>query len=749
MGTQTYGTGADEFTLTYLDTTVPDSGLNEGYSTDISEHMLSALELKNLSSYYESAPTGAMSDLLPDNSPLSRGQSGASQGYYRTLHYKSNNTGSYFFTQNFLMYDRHVVTDITDLQRLVWNPTVTTQTQTVTMLDGSSKSVTLYNVTGYQADQVDILKHNSNTQTVAAGINVMPGLICPTVSDTYQAFPYWSRDCETITWIDNTVGRYAQTFAAGGSDTARYSPDFGGGETLAFPNNTRETHVWVNDVSGKYIMDCRYRAGDQYSYMTNMYANVKYYVCDEDELLHVLARGGLKFKYNDTLYKPVANNGIITGYTANMDEESEWDNWHNLDDHEIPTEPPATPKPTPGHWDDINSSGTFGSALGFVQAYYLSRNQLTALKTWMGKDESSGGPPDGYDMINAIVGIKMYPWELATAATDTINIVIPESQSLWVSLAQQFSVAAIAASLAGGSPTGNAPTPIRTVDSGVSAFATDAGMRQYDLGSLDMRQFVNTKYPFLTYDASIELYIPFCGTFTLDTQSVMGRTLHAYLNLDPGSGEVYGYCMCDNVMIASGLGNIGVDVPVSSAQIGVYRAKADTIRANQIMGEGVTLATLGTGLPAAEGAAYRAMSDAIGNVPGSMLAGIGFKAGVSAIQPHLSSAMVATATNTLGANRQIKQLRQSHSMAMAGSAGSGTAAWCCPWKAFVKIIRPKPHDPGANYNHASAVPAYNSKTLGTYSGLTVCINPDVSDITNATANERNAIAAILSGGVIV
>jgi len=91
-----------------------------------------------------------------------------------------------------------------------------------------------------------------------------------------------------------------------------------------------------------------------------------------------------------------------------------------------------------------------------------------------------------------------------------------------------------------------------------------------------MSSFHNGDYPFLDYDASVELYLPFVGTFTLDTQTVMNSTLKAYLNLDPATGGVYAYCYANkggsNVMIASGTGNIGVDIPISSAQAGVLQA---------------------------------------------------------------------------------------------------------------------------------------------------------------------------------
>lgn len=460
---------------------------------------------------------------------------------------------------------------------------------------------------------------------------------------------------------------------------------------------------------------------------------------------------GLLFKYEDIFYKPIIQGGIVVGYSDDMSTESEYDDMTNVTGNNISPTPPTPPKPTPGHWDDILSAGTFGSTLGFVNAYYISRTQLLALKTWMGKDEASGGPPDGYDMLNAIVGIKMYPWALANTAPDDITIVIPGSQSMWTGLAQRLTLGAILEVLKGDSPSGDAPTPIRKVNSGIKGFATKAGMQQYNLGTLDLNQFMNTQYPFLTYDATVELYIPFVGTFTLDTQSVMGRTLRCYLNLDPGTGGVYGYCMCNNTMIASGTGNIGVDVPISSAQMGIYRAQADTLATQRMSNGLISGLAIAAGMPAITAASIGAMYDARGSVDNRGLGQIGFNTALDSLAQgagRVSTSLAATASNAITANRSIRQLQQSHGMAMTGSTGGSTVEWCCPWDAYIKIIRPKPHNPGNNYNHAVAVPAYKSGNLSSFKGLTVCIDPDVSGL-NATTEERNAIASIMQGGIIV
>ena len=468
---------------------------------------------------------------------------------------------------------------------------------------------------------------------------------------------------------------------------------------------------------------------------------------------------GLKFQYNNVMYKPIIEGGIIVGYSDDMSTESEYDDMTNVTGNDIPSGPPEPPKPAPGKWDAIESSGTYGGALQFVRSYYVSATTLANLKSYMGKTESQGGPPDGYDMLESIIAIKMYPFALATSASDSITISLTNPGGTWTELMRNNFIAEVASAITGTPYPGTEPPQVRIINTGETGHATDAAMRNYSLGSINMSQFTNSTYPFLTYDSTVELYLPFVGTFTLDPQTVMGVTLSAYLNLDPATGGVYAYCYANkggnNVMIASGTGNIGVDVPISSAQAGVLQAQVDAIRSQQAIGLVTTAVSLaapvvGASIAASGGAALA--NRAFGGLSDSAVNSVTKHVMANAIDkaiPQVGGEAVATVSSALTANRQVKQLTQSHNMAMTGSIGSSVAEWCCPHTAYVKVMRPKEHNPGTNYPHAVGVPTYTSGKLSSYKGLTVCINADTTSISKATATERDAIASMLNGGVIV
>ena len=80
-------------------------------------------------------------------------------------------------------------------------------------------------------------------------------------------------------------------------------------------------------------------------------------------------------------------------------------------------------------------------------------------------------------------------------------------------------------------------------------------------------------YP-LFYDSFIdyepythfELYIPFCGTVSIEPADILGRKLAVQLVVDFTTGTATAYVMSDNLVIKSAQGQIAIDIPVSGIQ---------------------------------------------------------------------------------------------------------------------------------------------------------------------------------------
>lgn len=720
MGSITWGTGTDIFAADYLDAQVPNSGSTQWQSSDIYAHMLSALEYKNITAYFEDAPTTAMSDRNDANTPLNRVTEGASPGYYRTVSYKSQPAENPYFTQNILMYDRHIITNISDIQRLVWKPTVSKSTVTITPIGGSSQSVTMYGISSFESNKVSIFKKNDYEHYTTTDINIVPAIIAPLRTNALQAFPFWNSDMDYASWVDSIVYRYDLTYGSNRNNQKRFIPEFEGLEAL--PNSNNETTVYAISKNGRYLAEITYRAGDQYSYMTNTYARVRYYCISEDECLYILASSGLKFEYNSTLYKPVAENGVIVGYTDDMTKESEWDNWHDYNDHEVPITPPGPTPPGPGYDDDPWSGASFsgvgvGGAGAFAKCYYMTSTELANLRSWM----NSNNVPEGFDPMAQIIGLSQVPVSLSGDDNTTVQFV--NSSAVYD------------------------PGVTRLVDSGVNTQISMGIPKRYSLGSVDIvRRMQERGEPYLDYDCQIELYLPLIGVFSLDTQAVMGRTITAEAVLDPISGTLaaYAYVSRDgqNLPIAYGSTTIGVDLPITAQQYSVARAALK--QANAQLGTSLlssTLSLIAAATAGGKGSGTGAKT-ATGSTNGLAAAGIR-EAGADYMK-------VSQAGNVFGDfmqwGRTIRQLSYGNNTAVAGSFGGSSAQWSYPFTPYVKIIRPRYEKP-SNYNHSQGVPCVQAKTVGSCTGFIKCIGVDVSGITGATDIELQAIQAALSNGV--
>lgn len=440
---------------------------------------------------------------------------------------------------------------------------------------------------------------------------------------------------------------------------------------------------------------------------------------------------GFKFKVDDVWYKPIVTDGIVTGYTDDMTIMSEWDEWDNITGHNVPVTPPVPPVP-PGPYDDDPWSGTTFSGVGvggagaFARCYYMTATELQNLRTWM----SGVGVPEGFNPMAQIIGLSQVPVALSGDAPETVQFI--NSSAVY-----------------------DPGVVSRVVDSGVSTQYSMGKPISYSLGSIDIsRRMQERGEPYLDYSCQIELYLPLIGTFALDTQAVMGRTLEAQAILDPIAGTLAAYAWVtrdgQKLPVAYGSTTIGIDLPITAQQYSMSRAAAKQINAQfttSMLSSVLTTVTAAAAAGSASGAAAGRAGAASG-------AGI---QSASQLNPYAQSASIAGSQtaisqsgNIFGAfmewGRAIRQLSYGNNTAIAGSFGGSMAQWSYPFNAYVKIIRPRYEKP-SNYNHTQGVPCVQTKTLGSCTGLVQCIGADVSGITRATDIERQAIQAALCNGV--
>lgn len=444
---------------------------------------------------------------------------------------------------------------------------------------------------------------------------------------------------------------------------------------------------------------------------------------DLDTALKQLAGCGFYFEVNGSVYKPITTGGVVTGYTADLTKNSEWDLINDVTGNTIPDTPGPGPGPAPGPYDDDPWSGVSFSGVGvggagaFAKCYYMTSTELANLRSWM----NSNNVPEGFDPMAQIIGLSQVPVSLSGDDNDTVQFV--NSSAVYD------------------------PGVTRVVDSGVNTQIAMGIPIRYSLGSVDIvRRMQERGEPYLDYDCQIELYLPLIGMFNLDTQAVMGRTITAEAVLDPISGTLAAYAYVsrdgEKLPIAYGSTTIGVDLPISAQQYSVSRAALK--QANAQLGASIlssTLSFIAAATAGGKGSGTGAKT-ATGTTNGLAATGIR-EAGAD----YMKASQVGNVFGDfMNWGRTIRQLSYGNNTAIAGSFGGSAAQWSYPFTPYVKIIRPRYEKP-SNYAHSQGVPCVQKKRIGDCTGLIQCIGADVSGITRATDLERQAIQSALNNGV--
>ena len=432
-------------------------------------------------------------------------------------------------------------------------------------------------------------------------------------------------------------------------------------------------------------------------------------------------RSNIKNNNEYVWYKPIITGGMVTGYSTDMNAKSDIDDWEILDNHNIPLIPPSPGGDNDDDSDDINFGYMFSGAGAFTNLWYCTQKDLADLRQWFLGADAQHPIPEGFDPMPSIIGLFQYPISLGGDVLEEIKF--RTSSGLIVS-------------------------------TGVQAARGLSTNLKFDLGSINIPARMRERgVPFLDYESTVECYVPFCGVFQLDTQTVIGKTLSCTLWMSPATGEcnciVYTISNGIKAPVAYGSGNMSSQIPISSNGWGSYAAalKNATIQKNQIVtgaaAGGISSvlsdsAKLSSNFDIAEQIPGESVGSAFG-VVGKTLGGVGAALGI------LSTGIKAY-QDINAANVGIRHLKASNGTSING-AFSGQSAWNYPMTPYVKISRPHYKKPN-NYAHTQGIPLIEAKKLSECSGFTMCVGADLTGIT-ATQTERDIISAYLTNGIIV
>lgn len=512
--TITFGSGVNSFTLSLVGDSINKTTDNntKWYSDIYKDNAVTSFEMENLNNYYDKAENNLLSGVDSTNCPISINtdktfstNNGAFlKQFGKTVWVYSNNMG-----------ETHVVNDVSNIKRLVWYPYVTTQTFT----DVDGNTITTYNIQLENSQPYVKIRNIYDTGDIES-INLMPFVISENseyVSETIKESRY------EIGSFNNACYRYGtcknkNVFPQNLGGESNYLPTFPDNIVLPSGNNITKNYI---SKDGNYLLNFKYNTLNYHGMV------VKIYIASETELLRTLANFGLAFEYGGKRYYPVFENGMITGYTENINDTKDWYDWTGIKDHENANSPDVNNDLKDDIDDILLGHDLFGN--GFVNYFQVTAGNLTDISTAISNETSK------LDLINNVISLKSY--------------VVPTS-----------------AFLSAGS-TVSSPIKLNGVTVLESAPKIVAHSMKFHLGDYTINgRYGNLSKPHFLDKSPytiIELYIPFCGIVPLPDKC-MYNTISVDLLSDLFSGGCIGVVKCNGAIVAEKTGMIGFDIPLSA-----------------------------------------------------------------------------------------------------------------------------------------------------------------------------------------
>ena len=224
-------------------------------------------------------------------------------------------------------------------------------------------------------------------------------------------------------------------------------------------------------------------------------------------------------------YKPIITDGMVTGYTTDMNAKSDIDEWEILENHNIPIISPSS------SGDDIDEIGINDFPIndigGLARYYAIDRFQLDELQADF-KNSTTGIPLDAGQFV---IGLYQLPVDIPSFCTTSKEKIV-----------------------LGKLETNAVGKKLLTVN------------RKIHLGEYFIS--ANCGNNFLDYApyTEIKLYIPYCGMVELPPNLFINSTVSVDMIIDIISGSCKAMVMCNNTFYTSISGSLMCSLPLSLEQ---------------------------------------------------------------------------------------------------------------------------------------------------------------------------------------
>ena len=289
-----------------------------------------------------------------------------------------------------------------------------------------------------------------------------------------------------------------------------------------------------------------------------------------------LAFSGLKFIVDGTWYKPIIENGIVTGYTDDFTKKSEWDDWTKATGHNVPSggggggdgevKDKTTEMPT----------GYIAGTAGMVNYIEINRTGLASADDISDALSRFDIATIGKDLLRNFISFKCF-------AVLNIND----------SVTRQIKI--------GGYPlTDENEQPLHGKYIG--------GLAPSDIDEITIPTLYNDYRDYAPY-TSIQMYVPFCGWFDLPSWCI-GKTItgDVYTDLYNGTMKVVIFAhdaYTQPTVVAEVGGCCAFDIPFVAEATGMKASAVISSALTTAAAAGATIATpnVATGIAAVSSAA--------------------------------------------------------------------------------------------------------------------------------------------------
>lgn len=254
------------------------------------------------------------------------------------------------------------------------------------------------------------------------------------------------------------------------------------------------------------------------------------------------------------------------------------------------------------------------------------------------------------------------------------------------------------------------------VPTGVTSYYTESQYVEKDFGTVSLDEFWGSYLDYSPY-TKVNIFLPYIGMRTLNTDEVMGHDIGVIYTIDILSGSLVAQVTVDGSVRYEFSGNCAMQIPVNGSD---YRsAISSAIAAAVTIGAGI--ASAGTAAPAAASAASVAESAAASGVTAA----------------NIGTAVSATANAVMNSKPTIER---------TGSLGA-SAGYMGVQQPYIMVEYPSQSLP-ENYIGFNGYPCNMSFTLSELEGYTQCETVRFASA-RATDGEAQEVVQRLQSGVIL